>query len=281
MTTTTRLVIAPKGDKGRAFAAELLAWAEADPLWDFGRANTETKRPIWMVVAGSEQEMRAFSANLLTGKTACRAKSNKPEDRFEIVKSAGFMHHSRKVGDGVATTFYYPELLRIDPGMVDPEAIRFVVIPARAWVWAQSFDLEAARTRLLQLAGVTPDEIRAAARGYRPLGEQLSAILTDEDLHVLLAEGSLMLAYLDRRCRFPIPFDPVFGAWLLLACRLQLIVHRPSTDYRGGHYRMTGADNVNVYPGFTFHASHDSFGAVLANEIQRWWGQGSNASILT
>ncbi len=265
-----QLVIAPKGEKGRSFAAELLAAIEVDHLWEYGRTTTDVRRPVWMVVASSEQNMRAFHANLLTGKRAETVSNNSTKERWELVPSAGYAHHSRRIGNSVVTTYFLPELLRLDPGMVDPVNIRFMAIPAKAWVDSQSFDLPAARARLLQLADVTPAAILESQKRWEQAGERLSVVLSDEALHLLLCEGSLMLAYLDRRCRYPIPFDPVFGAWLNLVCREDQLLMRPTNLYRGG-FRTVTPENVNAFPGFAFMSSHDTFGTTLSREVRRWF----------
>lgn len=253
-----RLVIAPKGEKGRSFTANLLAHAHANTLWENGTSG-DCHRPVWMVLGGTEQEMRAFSANLLTGKKAETQTDHGWRQRgtkFEILKSAGYTHHSYKIGGGVVTTFYLPDLLRLDPGMVDPAGVKFVVIPAAAWVSAQRFDLVAARERLLALGS----EIK----------------MDDEALHVALAEGALLLAYLDRRCRFPIPFSPVFGAWLAHAMEVDRVLFRATNQYDNrGRYRIEGEEHVNALAGYAVQASHDQLGEILSAEVRRWHGTGT------
>lgn len=266
-----RLTIAPKGDKGRIFAADLLAYLQADFLWENG-GNGQGTRPVWMVLASSEHEMRAFVANLLSGRPAERGgRYSRATDRFEILKSAGYLRYSKRIGNGVVTTFLLPDLFRIDPGMVDPSGIRFCVLPAKAWVAAQRFDLEAARRRLLDLADVSEADIHELVRTYNPRGSLLTPLLSDDGLHLLLSEGSLLLAYLDRRCRFPILFDPVFGAWLALVTQYRnLLVRKDPNNYRSP-YEIHGADDVNVHKGFAFMSTHEAFGEVLSEELQRWY----------
>lgn len=275
-----RLVIAPKGDKGRSFSAELLAYVEANYLWEFGSSGDAT-RPIWMVVAGSEQEMRSFNANLLTGKKAEVDKgkhSSGSVTRYEILKSGNYLHYSRKIGNAVVTTYLLPDLLRIDPGMVDPKHIRFAILPTRAWVQAQTFDLAAARARILALAGLTLEDIESLKRKYDSIGELFAPLLTDAGLHHLLAEGSLFLAYLDRRCRYPLTFDPVFGAWLILISTHRRLLTRGERTYAAA-FKVEGVEHLNMSPGFGFHASHETFGEVLSEEIRRWWHGGQSRKV--
>lgn len=254
------VTIAPKGEKGRSFSAEVLAYAEADPLWENG-GSSDSKRPVWVVFGGTEQGMRAFMANVLLGRRAEAkdAYNRKTSDRFELLKSAGYQHHSRKVGGGVVTSVYLPDLVRLDPGMVDPAGVRFVVIPAKSWVAAQRFDLAAARARLLDLGAAAGDVER------------------DEVLHDNLAEGALLLAYLDRRCRFPVPFDPVFGAWLAGAMARESALIRPTHHGYRQVYRITGAEKVNALDGFAVTTSHERLGSILSDEIRRWHAAGGLA----
>lgn len=253
-----KLTIAPKGDKGRSFSAELLACAQADALWEGGGTTTDTIRPVWMVLAGSELELRAFMANLMTGKVAIVDNRDRAYDalrgnKYEILRSAGYAHHTVKLGGGAVTTLYLPDLVCIDPGMVDPDYIRFIVIPAMAWVTAQSFDLIEARAIVERLAGMSWD-------------------ITDTDLHNTLAEGVLFLAYLDRRCRYPIPFSPALGAWLMMVCEQKRVLHRPAPQCSYHHkYHVFGAKNAQSHPGFAFGAKHEDLSEILSSEIPRWF----------
>ena len=116
---------------------------------------------------------------------------------------------------------------------------------------AQTFDLGEARAILGQLTDTLP-------------------ATSDDKLRVLLAEGVLFLAYLDRRCRYPIPFAPAFGAWLLMVCEYKKLLSR-SEDYYRTSFKVTGAERVQVLPGFAFDATHDYLGDVLSEEVRRWF----------
>lgn len=243
-----KITIEPKGDKGRSFSAELLAHAEADALWESGGTSTNATRPVWAVLGGSELEMKAFMANLLTGRIAEQAKHT----RFEFLRSVGWAHHTVKIGGGAVTTLYLPELFRIDPGMVDPDMVRFVVIPPKAWVESQCFDLAEARSVFKRLSG-------------EPW------VATDAEVHLRLAEGVLFLSYLDRRCRYPIPFAPALGAWLVMRFQSYGYLSRDGQSYGRDSYRVTGAERVNALPGFAFSVGHEALGDVLSAEIQQWF----------
>lgn len=266
---SVRVVIQPKGEKGRAFGAEMLAAARADPLWEGGSGGNHI-RPVWAVFAGSEQEMKSFTANLLLGRPAVFERSSK----IEFLKSGGYAYHHRRLGGGLVTTIYLPELFRFDPGMVDPSGVRFIALPPSSWIAAQRFDLAAARTRLRDLFGRVE---YVSDRAQERLRKMLDS---DAELHLRLSEGALLLAHLDRKCRYPIPFDPVFGAALLVGEEDRFVFRSESDSislYIRGPFQLFGAAAVNVGSGFAFVADHQSLGGSLSTLIRHWYG---NAEVL-
>ena len=54
--------------KGRSFGAGLLAWVEADGLWEGGDADTEVRRPVYAVFACDEGSAPFFRANVRLGR---------------------------------------------------------------------------------------------------------------------------------------------------------------------------------------------------------------------
>ena len=94
-----RLRICPKrSDWGeerasRAFSVRLVGYLSADPIWDLGRSAYDFERPLWIAWAGTEQECRAFSANVRTGRRFRRhqvtGKRELERENLEIPKSAG------------------------------------------------------------------------------------------------------------------------------------------------------------------------------------------------
>jgi hypothetical protein len=199
--------------KSRQFSAELLAYVTADSLWPGGQADTDNLRPIWAMLGGSEQELRAFVANLQLGHLAAIPKegySRSAPTRFEFLKSGGYRYVWHKVsgltfggqegGNSPAqqlalVTIYQPELFRLDPGMVDPELCRFVMLPPLWWV-----ERELARLR--------EDEISCAhlLAHARALGlEGWGLGFEAEEILSQVPAAAYFAAYLDRRTQKPIP----------------------------------------------------------------------------
>lgn len=136
----TLVIRTGKSEKGRSFQGTLLAYADADALWTLGGANTEVHRPVWFVAACSEQEAGPFQANLRLGNMAEVPNGNRGTgrnskgDRFELCRSARYQYAVQRLPAGTVIQAFLPELFAIDPGMVDPEAVRFVMVPAKTWL---------------------------------------------------------------------------------------------------------------------------------------------------
>jgi hypothetical protein len=129
--------------KGRSFRGTLLAHAACSRLWLGG--DKSTLRPIWAMVATSDAEAFPFVRNLQLGHKAQMFgdRGSKADQQFDCLKSAGYdMKPQRHVvgheEDGrpvvaVAWTIYLPEAYRVDPGMVDPEQVKFALMPSTEW----------------------------------------------------------------------------------------------------------------------------------------------------
>lgn len=122
------LVIAPKNDrgKGRTFRSELVAYVRA---WDTG----DWARPSWMLLAGTEGEQRAFLANLLGGRRATWG-SGRHATGVELLRSAGYEVAVQREPEGCLATVFLPDLVRLDPGMVDKTGVRFLMVVPRSWI---------------------------------------------------------------------------------------------------------------------------------------------------
>lgn len=246
-----QIISGPEG-KTRTFSVDLIAEIEADHMWSGGNTSSNTSRPVWMAYAGSEQQSRMFSANFLQGKIA-ETSSYRSKSKFQILKSAGYQAHTKKIGSGVITTVYLPELFWIDPGMVDPDKIAFILLTSQEWRDTQKFDIEAAREFV-------------TVQGIRNQGKEL----TDEGLKSILAEAVLFHMYLDRRTRYPMPAHPHFSLRLMMRCLQERLARRH--DPYGGHikYSESGMSYLNIPPTLAFYASHEDFGNLLAQEVALW-----------
>jgi hypothetical protein len=150
------LTIPPKpapdsGQKTRSFSAGLVAYVTADQLWDGGEAQTDTIRPIWLQVVGTPGALHPFVMNLKAGRSADMTRTSasssarsKPE-RIELLRSGGYHWHWQRTDHGAVVTAYLPELVVLDPGMIDPDTCAFVCLTPRWWVARHGEQAEAVR----------------------------------------------------------------------------------------------------------------------------------------
>jgi hypothetical protein len=257
-----------KEGKGRSFRALCLATIEADPLWPGGDAVTDNVRPVWAMFAGADTEIRPFVSNLVLGRKAEFEKSNvhayssrKRGDRLELLRSAGYQITYQREAEGVIATVFLPDLFRLDPGMVDVEGVRFIVLPTNEWVGTQKVE-------------ATP-LVQHALRFYPQIEEKT--------LIELAPIAFLFAAYLDRRTRCPLLSDGRFYLQLLLACLEQGLASWSNARDRyhyggeefGKHsslmfYEKDTAD-VGLAPGIAFKSSHAQIEELLASEVDRFF----------
>lgn len=243
--------------KSRAFRAVLLAHVEADALWAGGATGTDTTRPVWMMLAGTDSELRAFTANLQGGRKAeLRSKnsySSRVEGRFELLKSAGYQFVWQRASAGSIVTAYLPDIFRLDPGMVDPTGAGFCLLPARDWIRPPA---EGVLKHLVDL-GVNPEQ---------------------PELPMVLGLAPLFIAYLDRRTRCPLIPDPRFYAQVLYAALGRGLASKSGAQhyYRdnswGCHnrlgYKETRTVDVGLAEGLAFQADHESLETFLAEQVK-------------
>lgn len=257
-----RLVrIEPKSEgKGRTFHSLLLASVEADLLWS--GAQSENMRPVWAMFAGSQHELRAFMANLASGRFAVvdyNGYRPRKQDRVEFLRSAGYQTIWQREDEGCVATIFLPDVFKLDPGMVDPDGIGFVLLPTRQWCEQQRVDVTRLAKHLARCEFDLPAEWTA----------QWGAI------------SYLFAAYLDRRTKCPLVSDGRFYAQLMAAClqnKLASFGARNRYAYEdefGVHaslqYYETDIESVGLHPGLVFRATHATFEELLATEVERFF----------
>lgn len=260
------VAIEPKEEgKGRVFRAVCLASVEADPLWEGGATAGDKRRPVWAVFGGSEGDLRPFMANLRLGKPirfpddkSGYSRRHKGE-KMEFLRSAGYELISQRTPDGTMVTVTLPDLVRVDPGMVDPEAVRFVMLTSQEYLAAQPVSVG--------------DAARAVHHARRAVPE-LPKVL---DEHIVPA-AMLFTAYLDRRTRCPIVADARFHLQLFAACLRGGLASLPEPRH-GEEFgcsktlaaEVHGLDDLRIARPVTFQASHDAIEALLATEVDRFF----------
>lgn len=255
------LIVQEKEGKGRSFEALALSWVTADRLWE-GGFTSDNIRPIWLMFTASDEQIRAFSANLITGRKAdiyglsetVSTWSRRKPERLELLKSSGYQLTAQKLGNGsTIMTAFLPDLFRLDPGMVDPEGINFCILPSKEWLGRQTVDSITPVRHMLQLDPKCDLEI----------------ILS------LVTLSYLFAAYLDRRTRCPLINDPRFYLQLLCACLevglATLSGAKPYSNSTWGRHSMFkfeeyNTEAVGLLPGLAFKASHADLEKVLSDQ---------------
>jgi hypothetical protein len=261
-----------KEAKGRSFQATCVASATANSLWAEARNRERgaTIRPAWAMFAGTEQELRPFVANLKSGRKAEPAGDNSrggDSERFEFLRTSGFLTSWQREPEGSLVTLYHPELFRLDPGLLDPEGINFCLFVPTDWASAQQV------------------EPAAAVRHVQRLAPKMEP----EYLSGLVVASFLFAAYVDRRTRCPLVSDERFYLQLLVASLDRGFASLPGSDLKynrsrseWGHHEAHGFnveflhhsyyDAVDMHGlGFdhmiSFMATHAAFEEFLAEQV--------------
>lgn len=284
-------VIEPKeGAKGRSFSATCLAFATADSLWESGG---KTIRPAWAMFAGSDAELRPFMTNLRLGRKAELASNQNrrggDEDRLEFLKSAGYQITWQREPEGTIATIFYPDLFRLDPGMVDPTGIKFVVLAPTDWSKAQRVDVTPAVQHVQSMLRRVP---KLRERDYRLEGR--ASKLDADFLAGLVPTAYLFAAFLDRRTRCPLVADGRFYLQLLIAALDQGLASLPGNNARynssrddwghntrhafnmqigGKQYAKEGPETIGVKHAISFLATHEVFETFLAEQVTTFFGR--------
>jgi hypothetical protein len=263
------------GSKGRSFKGSLLASIDADRLWEGGNgADPMLRRPVYAVVGSSEQQSKTLLANLRTGRKAelgVVESHRKAPLRMELLRSAGYRFVQQRCPSGVVIVAYLPDLFEIDPGMVDPKQITFVLAPSREWVSQDA---------------MSPAVVADAVAHGLSLGVDVCENWRDDDAPAIEARladwarlAPLFAAYIDRRTRAPLIPSVAFQLQLFVACldkgfaTLSTPPHtsRFKRDAPFGMnvamgYREHDVEEIGHLPGVAFRATHEDFEPFLAEQ---------------
>lgn len=209
--------------KGRTFSAFLLCAVYADRAW--AQSDAKTKRPVYATFAGSDAEIQAFEANLREGRPCAPIRSLYSSanvwERIEFLRGAGYEWRRQRTPDGMTLTAYLPSVLAHEPGFLQSDAARFVVLPSQAWADAQRDALgEAAiRDALAHLDRTfVIGEITTNEYSDTPAAQQRAAFLAH--VRAMAPTAHLFVAALDKRVGLPIVPDLAFALQLFLALHL-------------------------------------------------------------
>lgn len=248
--------------KGRQFSAYWLGGIIANSLWDGGSNASDTmERPVYCSFAGSDQELRAFTANILSGRRVIFDQTGYSRAKtagVEIMKSGGYKTAWQREPEGSIVTFYLPQLFTLDPGMVDPETIRFIVQPSNQWLGSQTLD-------------PNPTIRHLSRMGFPQSPEWITE---------WLPIACLWASYLDRRTARPLIMEPRFYMQLLLRMLLDggcsfgddpTQYMRSETFGVHRHHRYWYSDIPNIHAGISTKTDHQSFEEILAEEVVRFF----------
>lgn len=275
----SRRIVIRSGEvgQGRSFEAQVLALVDA-PVWP--SAHPDKVRPVYVMLGAREGDAAPVVANLRMGREASYDDGSKGDAKrwpaFELLKSANYAYvpaQKHEVGlrdgkngalvsvAGYAIQMYVPDLLRVDPGMVDPEAIRFCVVPTRDQIAASQVDVSAVIAHLRARGLVKPAED----------GRYRDDRFGEEEVAALAPLAPIFAAYLNRRTYKPLPIDQCFFVQLLVACLYQGCARRASGKY-SDRYREVGLADVGLMPGVAFYSGHLAFDRLLASQVARYFG---------
>jgi len=209
--------------KGRSFSAFLLCAVYADRAWV--QSDAKTKRPVYATFAGSEAQIQAFEANLREGRPCAPARSMYSSanvwERMEFLRGAGYEWRRQRTPDGVTLSAFLPSVIAHEPGFIQGDTARFVVLPSQAWADAQR---AAIGERAIDDAMAHIDRAfnigEMSSRDYddTPAAKMRTAFLAH--VRAMVPTAHLFAAALDKRVGLPIVPDLAFALQLFLSLHL-------------------------------------------------------------
>ena len=258
------LLIVSDSAKGRSFRAALLSYATCSSFMTGGDV-----RPIWAMIACSEAESIPFIRNLQSGKKA-KVLGERNEPTIDFLKSADYAYAAQRHPEGTVWTVYLPSLYRLDAGMVDPDGVKFAVLPRAEWLpEADERSAEALAKRYAPDRGQWHREEWSREEDAKRMGVA----------RYVTRVAPLFCAYLDRRTRCPLIPDPLFYALVLGALLdkgLATLAHSDSYSSRaewgrsGPAYHEHDVESVGLLPGVVCRADHAQLEPVLAECVREY-----------
>lgn len=219
-----------EGQKTRSFRADLMAVVAANKMWEYGGTQKDrTCRPVFLAYAATDQEARAFTANIRTGRPAVQERSGSGGDRWEIPRSAGFRFETFSSEGATLTLGFLPSIFALQPGTVDQTRIEFISMPPTWWVEEQAAEIR---------SEMGADAEDAAIAAY-------------------------FVAYLDLRSPLPVANHLSFHLGLYRAAQEQPWCFAASRNERDFLY-AEGVDAVGFSKPVAVQATHEQFAAFLA-----------------
>jgi hypothetical protein len=259
---TLVIVTNPGTEKSRSFSALLLGHIQADGMLPC-EAGKSTIRPVWLSIGTSEDAMRPFLANLRTGRRTESSNARSTDDRFELLKTAGYHFATQRTSAGMVATAYLPELFRVDPGMVDPSGVYFVALASKSWLAEQENSL---RDEIGPAMRHVTRLVYAKRDAYERRQESAGEWAERMRLRELVPMATLFCTYLDRRTHCPLIPD--------LAFQLQLTMAMLASENAFGWNGYNNQMKHEIDPGMGYSmpigcsVRHDVFEELLACQVE-------------
>lgn len=254
--------------KGRSFRGEIVAYACADAYWEGGEnANRDLIRPVFAVFACSDAEARPFQANIQCGNKALVYSDYGYEEkgkRWEFMRSAKYTYAQQKHPEGVFVMAYLHELFRDDAAMVDPEEVKFILLPAKDWLAPHD-------QRVADHLRAWFDRIDWKNRGI--------STPNDNTVSIIVHACHLWARQIAVRTKLPIPNDARFFAQALAACLLV-----GASTFAGersgwsslfgvnGGFVTEGLELFGLSSGIATKAKHEDIAKVFAEQVEIFFG---------
>ena len=258
------LRVEPKeGSKGRSFRGELVCWAAANAFWEGGEnAGRDLIRPVFAVFACSDAEARPFTANLQCGNKAQEFSDYGYENkgtRWEFLRSAKYSFVPQKHPEGVFVQAYLHDLVRDDAAMVDPDEVKFILIPSKEW-----------------LAPVDPNVVAHLGTWFGGINwkERYVEKPTEADTILIAQSCHLWAKQIAVRTKLPIPNDARFFAQVLASALLEKVTTfagDASGWKRGfgvnGGLATDGLESFGLSSGIATKAKHADIATLFAENV--------------
>ncbi len=228
--------------KSRIFRAELLCFVTANRLWELGTTAKEgVLRPVLLAYAATEQEARAFTANLKAGRPIVEDTRSSIKLRFELPRSAGFQLETHSRDGGTLTLAYLRSVFSLQPSIAEADRVEFLCMPPAWWVAREAATLA-------------------------QFGEDAADV----------ARASYLVAHFDARSPLPIANDHRFHLELYRAALATAWTRRPTGAAKASAgFAAEGCAALGFEPPLLVSASQKEFSAFLAEQTAKHLGQPS------
>lgn len=287
--------------KTRQFTAILLGYVNADSVWQGGVSAGETNRPVWSMLAGTEQQLRAFCANLQIGNRAEIPHeitySREATTKFEWLRSVGYRYIWQRITldnhpEPLAVVqIYLPDLCRLDPGMIDPQVVKFICLTPTDWQQQQLLLLTTSKPKLVQeiLRHAYALKLHDWPQRYK-IGKdskQFHLPFSDQDILATVPQAAYFAAYLDKRTQKPLLPDSEFHLQLYFYALQKGLATLPTVDgsvwdwereveqsqwgwakHQQSKFHESNLEACGLLPGVQFNSSQEQLDAFLAEQIE-------------